>query len=675
MGNNLKTTLTLAAAALLLTLYAAFFEQEEALWDQPVGAVFQGLKHDEVVELELIPGPGASPASPAAPPAPILLKYEPEGPGEPPQWHIVNPFSYPAFLPRVEGLVGSIVELQRLNTVSAGPKPGAKEPGPFEESAIAATLRFKTRGSQPAEHRLEVGRDYPVESLELVYVRLDGRETFLVRKSFKKTVKCHLDELRGRALFPVPKELAMRLEIRRAGGDPIILARPAGSADWRFQPPLRGIADRAVLDGLLDGLNAARIESFVDDQLKEPGRYGFEKPWLSVALTNRRGKVFSCEIAEDPKGELQKEVYVHRPEQPFLYTARKETFAPLDQPAEELRSRFVLQFGAEEIVGVEGTAAAAAGGVAVTAGEPRQFHLWKEKEGAKPSRPAGGKPLDRPKEEEERTWKVEDMRLKATYPADPRLTSEFLRALEALPVLRYLDDPGQPAVQAVLKGEVPPAVTLSLKLSTGAALGLSFHPAPQGEEFPEGSFLVKREGDEEIALLKSTIPQDLSAGGIYFRDRRISSLSPEAIAEFDIGDLKTTWNIALIGDAWRVGEDDHVNLRPGGKGLDQLKVRALLNLFQRESFRVVEFLPDQRNQLEALELVEGRFRLRITFQAASDSELGFRQLTIGAWRDQSPGQEYYARVDTIDMPILLAPEVVKAMLDLISHLQNITLMR
>lgn len=655
MDSSFRTTFILFIAAIAVSIWAYVFERDAPPWEEK-GGVFGEFTETNFVELRIVPGRREAVPELGVEARPILLRHERSRVPTAPDWRIVEPIDFPAYTARIDGLLLSIIELERI-----APVPPEEVADGFDAEGPLMTIHFKTRNPEEG-HTIEVGKDYADASISLAYFRVDGTDSFLSSRRFKKSFRTSLDELRSRALFPVPRTDALRLKIRRSDSEPLVMARKEAPLDWRIEEGHRGLADREILGDLLDRLNSWRIESFVTDRLEDPSRYGFDRPRLTVELTQLQDVTYRLEVADDPRGELDGEVYVRDPERPHLFTAKDEILEKLERPPEEFRSRYLLQLGASRIVEVRGTV--------VTGGEERRFRLWMEE------KQDAGK---RDGEAAERTaWKVEDARLEETWDADRLVSRGFLDRLRHLEVRRYIDEPSHQAVLDVARGRASSLLELRIELEEARPILLRFYAAPADPDFPEGSYLATRQRgkdpleDGELTLITTALPSTLAAGGIHFRDRSVSTFDAGSVEEFEIesGTLGIRWNLALLGgDTWRLGEDDRVRKKPDAT-VNQELVESAISALSKGSFSVGEFLPDATD-LERLELTRERSRIRVWLTGVKDPG-GFEHLTVGAQRGPA-SMESYGTLDTVSMPVVLRHGVVKVLVDLVKHLDGITM--
>ena len=651
METSFRTTVVLAMIAVALSAYAYVFEQGPPS-DQIRGRMFPDLRESEIIEIRLEPGAQTAALDLEVERAvPVTLRYEPDEFRGLPDWRIVEPFAFDAFLPRVEGILFGILELERIAPVIGEDDASLI----FDESGPEMTVRFKSRDITTQDHVIEVGKDHPDAAIGLTYFRVDGGTPFLARNRFRQSFTPRLADLRERGLFPVPKEDAVDLEIERRGQPKLELTRTRGTQTWLLKSPLHGTADLAVLHGLLGDLNSWRIEQFVSDDVDDLSKYGFDDPRLKIVLTHRRGKVHRYVVADDPAGKLDGMVYMHPKDTKFVFAVADAALRQLEKPAEEYRSPYLLQLGASEITELKGKSR--------VDGVVREFRLWREEVEDQPGgRNAAPEPW----------WKIKPHNGE-TYDADPYWTGSILTRIKQLDVRRYLDDDVDPEIVAMLKR--PDDATLELEMTLEyrdrPIRVLFFRPPELDDEnfHPTLDFLAVRGGARAGSLVERTVvttplPNLLASDGVVFRERSLSRITVGDIQRVTIksSEFPEPFPLVNIDGTWHYLGD----VEPG-KTFDELKVNIAMRLLSAGQLEASSFLPEETD-LEKLELTPSRARLVISIELIGGFE-GLSRLTIGA---QKPPDRYYAITDTVDMPVLLSKSLVAEFEKLVVYLMGIT---
>jgi uncharacterized protein DUF4340 len=633
----------LAAAAAVLTGYVVLFERDP---DRPaIGPVFPRLAFSDIQEIELTAGQTSR--APGVVAAPVRVFKKEDG-----SWWIEKP-AVAAHIPRVESIAYSLVELQRIADLDIAGAGAVFDAGGPEE-----VVRFRTRSGE--KHRLEVGKDHPDAVFDLCYVRLDGQKLFLTRKSFKKNLQSRLDDLRSRALFPIPRDRVAKLEVSGEEGAAKSLHRVGPSGDFRFDLPAPAPASREKIARVLDDLNSLRAESFIRDEPGDLAPYGLERPRLTIALTDRDGARTAIEVGADAPAKGQ--VYVRWADRPFVMTAGRAVVTELERPAEQFYSEYVLQLGAEDITEVS---------VKFSTPERKDFTLRRsaaaEPEGAaSPARKRAGQPAGPPR------WRIEESDA-PPRPADLDRLAILTSALKYLAIKRYIFPPGGAPGPA----GAPPAagVAVDLRTDAGGRYSLIFRTAVVPvEEASPGLNEVTSGDDPVVYRVLTRIPEELARGSGWYRNRRISQLDGEGLQEFEVSiredSVERSWSLGKLGDHWAL--DDSAT--PSEK-LDDKLARKVAALLSREDFQVEEWAP-AATDLAAREIEDSRYRVRITLTRMADGHRGFTRLYLG-----QPNQEggntvtYWCRVNDPDLeklPFLIDAARGRAILDLVDHLKEIT---
>ena len=651
METSFRTTVVLALVAIALSAYAYVFEQGPRS-DQVRGRIFPEMRESEIIEVRLEPGAQTAAVDlEVEREVPVTLRYESDEFGGLPEWRIVEPFVFDAFLPRVEGILFSILELERIAPVIGEDDVNLI----FDESGPLMTIRFKQRDITTQDHVIEVGKDHPDAAIGLTYFRVDGGTPFLARNRFRQSFTPRFIDLRERALFPVPKEDAVDLSVERRGEPKIELTRTRGTQTWLLQTPIRGTANLARLHGLLDDLNSWRIQQFVSDNVDDLSKYGFDDPRLAISLTHRRGRTHRYLVADDPESKLEGMVYMHPAETKFVFAVSELVLSSLEKPVEEYRSQYLLQLGASEIVEVK--AKSRADGVV------REFRLWKEELEDQPA-PQNTIP--------ERPWKIKPSNGE-TYDGDAHGTDSILTRIKQLDVRRYLDEGVDRRIAEVF--ERPEEATLELELTLedrDRPIRVHFFRPPdiESEGFhPRLDYLAAREGDRAESVVERTVvttslPRLLSSGGFVFRERSLSKITVSDLQRVTIksSEFPKKFELVNIDGTWHYLGD----LEPG-KTFDEFKVNVAMRMLSAGELEAESFLPEETD-LEKLELTPDRARMIISIELIG----GFKALstlTIGA---QKPPDRYYASTDTVDMPVLLSKSLVDEFERLVVYLVGIT---
>ncbi|MGQ9590882.1 MAG: DUF4340 domain-containing protein [Planctomycetota bacterium] len=632
-----RTTVVLLAIAVVLTVQAVFFESRVAPWER-AGRVFRELDSQDVLEVEISQTSAERDRELGVSPQKIVLRRD----GEPKIWRIAEPIRFPAFHPRVMGIVSELADLVRIAEVPRG--VDAFPNGP------EISVRMKTRFL--GDLSVEFGRDHPDTALDVTYARV-GEDVFVTRKAARRALTVSLDELRSRALVPVAAADAVAFRASGAPASSKTIERVPGTDRWRLREPIDASADRERTEDLLRDLNAWSIAAFEKDDAAseadlEP--FGLDPPVVSFSVRHRGGFEASLEVGKEFASGGARLVYLRRPGEPFVFSAeRGDLVERLLAPAEDYRNRYVFDIWLEEIETLEVDGAA---GKFVVRRLPA----------AEGSSPPGGGRLEAPTR-----WEIEETGTGNKCPGDPDRIGTLVATLHALPVEKHVG----PEVRLEDAGLAPPRFRLHLHLSSGRELELHLGARCEDPAFRNLPVIYVRRPDESGSyLVTERLGTDLAGGVSFFRQRKISELDFTEVLEFQVVDGEESWFLGRVpGDDWTLSAETPI---APGRFLDQRIVERVLRSLDRAEFAVGRYLPQLADHASAgLELAAPRRAIALL----EPRDLpGFRKLVIGAPFPEEGSEEVYARVELGGIPAFTLPEAgVPAALDaLVRHLREIT---
>jgi len=268
---NRKYLQTLIALALLAGLWGAFTyygRKKSASGAKSKSASSQKifpLKSGQVVAFTLTPEDGKA----------VTCTRNGKG------WEITDPEKLAADSSAVEGLLSSLTSATADEVVSENPA-SLKE---FGLDPPQTTLEVRTDAT-PQEFTLRLGGSTPTSSG--IYAQVAGQQRVITLASFlKASLEKNLFDLRNKKVVTLASDDIQRMDVA-AGKDSYQLVKNSdGLWNLTLPPPVR--ADHFAVQGLVDELGNASMQSIVEESKKDLGKYGFSNPTLTLHLSGPAG--------------------------------------------------------------------------------------------------------------------------------------------------------------------------------------------------------------------------------------------------------------------------------------------------------------------------------------------------------------------------------------------------
>lgn len=192
-------------------------------------------------------------------------------------WVIAEPKKVSADSTAVTGLLNSLTGATVDQVVEAKPA-NLKD---FGLDPPSATLQVLT-DAKPAQFSLSLGDETPTSGG--VYAQVAGNPRVVTLASYLKTslVK-NLFDLRDKRIMTLPSSEVQRIEVDAKGKRWTIAKNPEGVWDLELPPAVR--ADRFVVEGIVNRLQNATLQSIAAEDKKDAGKYGFGAPELTVKVS------------------------------------------------------------------------------------------------------------------------------------------------------------------------------------------------------------------------------------------------------------------------------------------------------------------------------------------------------------------------------------------------------
>ncbi len=148
-----------------------------------------------------------------------------------------------------------------------------------------STIEVKTN-AKPQEFTLRLGSSTPTNSG--IYAQVAGRpRVFTLASYLKDSLEKNLFDFRSKKVVTLAGDSIRRMDVSYRKGSFQLVKNADGIWDLMLPPPVR--ANHFTVQGLVDELNTASMQSIVAESKKDLARYGFSNPTLTIHLTGEGG--------------------------------------------------------------------------------------------------------------------------------------------------------------------------------------------------------------------------------------------------------------------------------------------------------------------------------------------------------------------------------------------------
>jgi len=321
---NLRQTIIRTAVLVVvlvgLGLYFYLYEQkggkkrEEA--QEEAKKIFQ-LDKDKVVELRL-----ARPEEEAV----VCAKKEDK-------WVIEEPVNADADQDAVNRVVSELVDAKRTRTVEEEPDDLALYGLDKPSFTLAAVVQEK---EEPA--RLLFGEQNPAKTA--FYAKTETEKpVFLVQSYVKRSLDKKLYDLRNKKVADFKKDEVEALKLER--GELKIEVEKQDDGTWRMTSPLDTRGDKSEIDKIMDKMNSARVEEFINDDPQDLAQYGLDSPEIKLTMLIGEDRA-SKTLLIGRKNEDKKGYYGKRAEQKTVFLLKEDFVDAVPEEADTLRDHNLL---------------------------------------------------------------------------------------------------------------------------------------------------------------------------------------------------------------------------------------------------------------------------------------------------------------------------------------------
>lgn len=265
----------------------------------------------------------------------ILLEKIGEG------WALKAPLEAPADKTSVDSLVRDL-GTARIDRTFAEAGAGPKEYG-------LAEPRLKLTVEAGDESRvLSVGADDFTGSK--VYVQVDGEsQVHVVSDRLFTAADKKLMDWRDKKVVSMERDKITAIEIIRASEK---LRLKKEDNQWMLESPVEEAADQSAVTGLLSSLEFAEAKQYVSEESGDLGRYGLEKPRLSVRFQQEGREDWETLELGDEFEEAEDQYLARNPARSPVFSIGKEVRDKLVQDLWEFRDKDVIDVDQDEVAAV-----------------------------------------------------------------------------------------------------------------------------------------------------------------------------------------------------------------------------------------------------------------------------------------------------------------------------------
>jgi|GEM_PF-1712466 len=261
-----------------------------------------------------------------------------------------------------------------------------------------------------AVHSFDVGSEVKGQKSyeKRAYIRLKGDPRILVvANDLVEKLDKEPNAFRDKRVFDRERDPEKATALRVVSAQKT-LELQKGDKVWNLKSPVADLADPSKVSSLLSKARNLEAEKFIADEPSKAADYGLDKPTLTCEVKAEDGSTMKLHVGKD--ATEKDHLYAKREEEPFIFTIKKDFVTDMDVKLEDVRDRKVANFDDGDVTGVE-----------IARGQD----TWAVA-----------------RESKDKDWKLTKPREAGAYQSG---VSDCLRHLGKLRVVRWIDDPKDPA--------------------------------------------------------------------------------------------------------------------------------------------------------------------------------------------------------------------------------------
>ena len=151
-------------------------------------------------------------------------------------------------------------------------------------------------------------------------------------------------------ILTIPEDQFQRVEIRKAGSEPIVLQKGA-SGKWEMASAPKWPVDQDAVSGIVNNLSSLASSRLVEEKSTDLAQFGLASPGLVVTVVRKDGKTQKLLIGDDsPAGGGS---FAKLDSDPRIFTIPSYSKTSLDKTPRDLRDKRLLTFDSEKLTRVE----------------------------------------------------------------------------------------------------------------------------------------------------------------------------------------------------------------------------------------------------------------------------------------------------------------------------------
>lgn len=321
-----RTSIAVAILAALGAYYYFVERKRPATTEAAKERVFAGLDRKKIKEISIVPAGGET----------VRLVKAGEA------WTITQPLTAPAAANEVDALVSSIETLEIDEVVAEAPA----DAGEYGLAPARSTVGVLVEGAtEPL--KIELGRKTPDDASLYAKVPTSPR-VFTISGYHDTTFSKKPFDLRDREILHVKRDDVASLEVWGSGPG-FALSRAEG-VEWIFTRPVRTLAGRWSVDGLIGTLESLRMESIAAEPAKDLKPFGLVKPAHVVTLGLKDG---GKKVLEVGSATADDKFYARDASSSLVAVIAGTLVDQLQKGMDELRAKRLLDISAYEVEGFD----------------------------------------------------------------------------------------------------------------------------------------------------------------------------------------------------------------------------------------------------------------------------------------------------------------------------------